>query len=385
MWIVWHKGGVLLAVLVAVVLMAAAGCGGEEKEGPEAAPVPAPPPASGGSGPEAQSSESEGQQAASSASVPSTDEACDVFASAGGFGGFGGGFGGLANIISGAQGGPTIQAEYSRSPTSDEAAAIANFFEEALNEAFGGGVSAECYWEVSASQGDESSLGLWVSLQLPFEPSPEVIQATQDSLAANGATVGGFFSNPVGGESASMIVVGDLPLGLEGDSGGMLMFMGQFAIIIAGQGTDSGSSQSSQAALPAPAQTSNSGSAAPPPPAPIQQISADTQGIIEWFQRKLEDTLGVSLEVGGSFQSSAGGQSSLLVTFQIPEGSSLPSDVTSQFEEIAESANATIVGTINIGGIVVVNFENLSVEGISATGVIAHDGTQNNITVTLQY
>jgi hypothetical protein len=285
--------------------------------------------------------------------------------------------GGLANLISGAQGGPTVQAQYSQSPTSDEAAAIANFFEDALNDAFGGGVSAECYWEVSGSQGGESGLALWVSLQLPSVPSAETIQATQASLAARGATVAGFFASPAGGEVSSTIMV-ELPFGQGGDSGGMLMFMEEFAIIIAGQGTDSGASESSQTS-PAPT------ASAPPPPSSVQQASADTEGIADWFQGKLEDALGVSLEVEGSFQSSTGGQSSLLVTFRIPEGTSLPSDVADQFEEIAESANANILATMSFGDVAMVNFENLKVEGVSASGAIALDSTQNNVTVTVQY
>ena len=157
----------------------------------------------------------------------------------------------------------------------------------------------------------------------------------------------------------------------------MLMFMEQFAIVIAGQGIDSGTSQSSQGSPPA--------IIPPPPPAPVQQASADTEGITDWFQGKLEDSLGVSLEVEGSFQSSAGGQSSLLVTFRIPEGTSLPSDVADQFKEIAESANANILATMSFGDVAMVNFENLKVEGVSASGAIALDSSQNNVTVTVLY
>jgi hypothetical protein len=151
----------------------------------------------------------------------------------------------------------------------------------------------------------------------------------------------------------------------------MLMFMEQFAIIIAGQGTDFGTGQSPQALPP---------SVAPPPPLSFPQVSVDAEGITGWFQGKLEDALDVSLEVEASFQS----QSSLLVTFRIPEGSSLPSDIASRFEDIAESANASIAATISAAGVVVVSFENLEVEGTRASGAMALDGNQNTITVTLQ-
>ena len=350
------------------------GSGGPGAQSNESAGQQVPP--SGSSGSPGQSSGSPGQVVTSSGDAPSLDQACDAFASAGGVGGFGGLSGGLANLISGVQGGPTIQAQYSKSPTSDEAATIAGFFEDALNDAFGGGVSAECYWEISASQAGESGLALWVALQLPFVPSSETIQAVQDSLAAKGATVAGSFSSTAGGEVSSTLMV-ELPFGQGGDSGGMLMFMEQFAIVIAGQGIDSGTSQSSQGSPPA--------IIPPPPPAPVQQASADTEGITDWFQGKLEDSLGVSLEVEGSFQSSAGGQSSLLVTFRIPEGTSLPSDVADQFKEIAESANANILATMSFGDVAMVNFENLKVEGVSASGAIALDSSQNNVTVTVLY
>ena len=75
----------------------------------------------------------------------------------------------------------------------------------------------------------------------------------------------------------------------------------------------------------------------------------------------------------------------MLVMFQIPDGSSLPSDVADKFEEIVESANANITATINISGVSMVNFTDLQIVDISATGAIAHDDSQGNITVTLQY
>ena len=349
-----------------------------------------------GGGPEEQSGDSDEPQAASSGDVSSLDEACDAFASAGGIGGLGGLSGGLANVLSGAQGGPSIQAEYSQSPPSDDAEEIADFFEDAMNKAFGGGVSAECYWEVSASQGDESSVGLWVSLELPSEPNPEVIQDIQNALTDKGATVGGFFNNPTDGDAAAMIMVGEIPLDdLEGEAGGMLMITEKYAILIASQTTGSDSSPSAPSVPSVPAQESSSadasGSVPAPAPtntpqsAPVPQVSANVEEVIDWFKDNMEDALDVTLKIDGSLQSSVGGQNVISITLAIPEGSSIPSDVADRIEEVAESAGATITATINAGGTAIITFESLEVGGISASGTIIMAQDQNNLLVNLQY
>ena len=324
----------------------------------------------GGSGGES----SDDSQASSSGSVPSSDEACEAFAGAGGFGGIGGLAGGLANFSPNVQGGPSVDAKYSKDAPSDESGKIAEFFEDALEEALGSGVSAECYWEVSATGGDDDGRMVWISLQLPGEVSSDEVKKIQDALADKGATVGGFFGSQAVG-SGAMIMVSDLPLDLEGDSGGMLMITDEFAILMAGQ--DFGGGDSQPASQPSQGNTASEPSSTHP--------SVDSDVIIERFEKDLEDALGVDLEVESNFTSSTGGENSVVITFGFPEGRSLPSDITDSFEDVAKSSNATIMSTMTIAGMSVVGFEDMDIEGAKATGSITFSEAQNNILVTLQY
>ena len=202
----WKIGfGIVLLFAIAAI----AACGGSPEPGEE-----------GNGEPESQASNPSS----------SSEDACEAFAGLGGLGAAGA----LANFSSTVQGGPSVNAQYSQSAPSDEAGEIAEFFEGALEAALDGSVSAECFWEVSSTeQGGDSGRAIWVSLELPRNPSSEDVQAIQNELNSRGASVGTFFGGQASGEQGSMIIVTEIPTSLEGETGGMLMMQEEFAILIA--------------------------------------------------------------------------------------------------------------------------------------------------------
>jgi hypothetical protein len=321
-----------------------------------------------------------GQSGQQSGSTASLDAACEALNSAGGMGGFGGLPGGAANIVSQAQGGPSIQAHYSLTPQSIEVRELTNFFESALDDALNGGVSAECYWELITTSGNESTRAAWISLKLPAEPSAEAVQRIQDSLAARGATVGGFVSTPSGGEASAMIVVSDIPAGLAGETSGMLIFSEEYAVLIVSHSTGA-TGQSTQIS---PAAASGSATATPVATVPSQQM-ASTSAIVESLKSSLERGFGTDLEVEGTFQSSSGGVTSLIITYQILENSASPSNAADILERIALDGNANIESKMSIQGLAMVGFGDMEIDGVKVRGSIALNQDQNNILVNLQY
>jgi hypothetical protein len=334
-----------------------------------------------------QQSNQQSNQSTASNSLAST-EACQAFGGVGGLG-LGGAF---ANYVSSSQGGPTVQTNYSANASSDEARAIANFFEDALEDALDDDVSAECFWEVNSTQGGVTNRAMYVSLSLPEFPDAEAVGNIQSALTDKGASVLSSSSSTVQGQSYAMVMVNALPLDLEGEVTGMLILSEEYAILYAGQDLSSQENNTPPTSVPPSSSAGSSSSSAgssgsvstPPTQAPaVSNVSVNGGQILATLKDEFEDALDVTLVTENNFQSTSPQGVSVVISFIIEEGSTVPSDAADRLEDVAKSHNANVTGKFTSQGTALVVFENLEIQGNSATGSFAISEDQENLIVTL--
>ena len=328
----------------------------------------------------------------SSSRSGSSPDACDAFGAAGGIPGLGGLGGILGNFSSSIAGGPTVDATFSESPPTPEAEQIGDFFENILDDVLDD-VSADCYWVVTTTEGGEKASGFWISYSLSSPPSSQAGLDIQIALTTAGATSVGSFAGGTGADAAAMVMFGDLPLDIAGDTGGMLIIQNDFAILFAGTGDDFGGAPSAASipldsanpqGLASDSSSLGSSSDLPPTttptPTPVPLTQADFQNINDSLMADLEEALEISLEVQSTFSSG----NTYIASYSIQEGGTVPSDTATILNDVVIARGGTVTSTMAFTGTFNVTFDGMQFDGISTSGNISVLAAQNVISVTLQ-
>ncbi|MEX0927610.1 MAG: hypothetical protein WD208_13030 [Dehalococcoidia bacterium] len=280
--------------------------------------------------------------------------------------------------IVGSIAGAHITGQTSESPQSDMARELDEFFQGVLEESTGGDVSSGCFFEVTSAE----SSGVWISLTLPGEPGQS--GDVRSALEARGATVAGTFNASADGMDMTWFALESLPVDGTGADGAMLYVLGSNAVVIAGQAVvddiDGG--------MDDPAPTVGPGGSGAPGPAPTEPsgpgmdvtpsgIAAIIDGVL---QPQLEEALGTDLEVQSSYETSAGGVTSVSLVYESVEGEIPVAEA--ELQERLEGLGATVTSTVATGDGAMVSFEGLQLATVNVSGVVVQ--SPDEITVSLQ-
>jgi hypothetical protein len=287
-------------------------------------------------------------------------------------------------------GGPGV--ETSNSPSSEFAADVASFAEEALEEVLDGDVSADCFVEART----EEEGGVYVVLTLPSSPPPGAVQAVGDAMKQMGADVAGAYSSTYQYGTFDMITIQSMPVEPPRGTlamGGLYFVSTQngvyHAVMLVSYQDDSSQAiatsggdlpSGSETNLPAVSATPIATTAVPPV---VAVVPTGVAGAINNdVKPALEEALGVSLVVESFFQTSAEGNNTVVISYVIDGSLPTLAGLQDGFSDTVNRLGGTASFSYAGEGTTSVIFDGLKAGGFnSISGGFSY--TQDQIVVTL--
>lgn len=290
------------------------------------------------------------------------------------FGGFGGD--GTCSALTGIAGipGAALSTSASTSPNSDFAKETSDFFENLIEDALSLAATTSCFFEIS----DDEEAGVWIAFDLSEPVSSNASGLLTQALSDQGISADGSaaFSANTGQGSFSGIGFDSLP-GINVAAGGMIMLSGSSAFVAAGTDfSDGGTTGASQPPITEP---SSSGSGNSGATGGVSVPSGAVGDVSDALKSALESTLGVSLQLDGTFSASEGGTTSVILTYSTSP--SLSGDSTDSLTDVVTGFGGNVDFSFSGGGAASLNFSDATIGGYSVDGILT---ASEGLTASLQ-